>query len=141
MFLITLFLVSNTHVAIGEELEKPTKLKKGGAVTEFVKEDGFKLTQAALENLNIEFKSLPTGNKWIVPDTSLVRIKNSVGVYRRYDGWITMVLVTVLEKNKKMVSIKSVDLQAGDDVATSGVTFLRMTDVDLNSDTVDACSH
>jgi hypothetical protein len=117
------------------------KLKAGGAVTAFIKEDGFKLTDIALRNLEVNFNVLPAGSTWEIPKSSLVRVKKSIGVYRRYDGWITMVLVSVINKSKNTVTIKSVDLQSGDDVAVSGVTFLRMTDSDLNSDTVDACSH
>lgn len=116
-------------------------LKKGGAVTAFSEEDGFKLSKKATKNLDVKFVDLPKGSSWDIPKSAIVRIKNSTGVYRKYDGWITLVLVDILKKNKKSITIKSVDLQEGDGVATSGVKFLRMTDADLNSDTVDACAH
>jgi predicted nucleotide-binding protein (sugar kinase/HSP70/actin superfamily) len=76
-----------------------------------------------------------------VPQTALIHIKHSTGVYRRWEKHITMVLVKVLKRKKGEVLIRSVDLQAGDEVAISGVPFLRMTEADLNSETIDYCSH
>ena len=117
------------------------EIKEGGAVTAFSKEDGFKLSDKAIKNLDVAFKSLKGSGPWEVPKSSLVRIKHATGVYRKWDGWITMVLVNVLSQTKDSVTIKSVDLQDEDQIAVSGVAFLRMTDADLNSDTVDSCAH
>ena len=117
------------------------EIKKGGAVTAFSKEDGFKLSDKAVKNLGVTFNILSGSGPWMIPKSALVRIKHSTGVYRRWDGWITMVLVKVLNQTKETVTIKSVDLQDQDNVAVTGVSFLRMTEADLNSDTVDACAH
>ena len=128
--------------ATGEKKPETTvELKKGGAVTAFTKEDGFKLSKKAVTNLGITFNSLKGSGPWMIPKSSLVRIKHSTGVYRRWDSWITMVLVKVLSQTKETITIKSVDLQDQDEVAITGVPFLRMTEADLNSDTVDACAH
>lgn len=140
--IITIFLVlCNLSVASSSETEVKVQLKKGGAVSDFLKEEGFKLSEKAIKNLGVSFTSIGKGQVWNIPSSALVRIKNSVGVYRRYNDWITMVFVDVISKNRNRAQIQSVDLQYGDEVAVSGVTFLRMTDADLNSDTVDACSH
>jgi hypothetical protein len=121
--------------------EKNVEIKKGGAVTEFNKEDGFKLSKKSLKYLDIKFESISGKGPWKVPKSSIIRIKHSVGVYRKWDGWITLVLVTILNEGEEYVTIKSIDLEAKDEIASSGVTFLRMTEADLNSDTVDACAH
>ncbi|EPZ51101.1 hypothetical protein M902_2597 [Bacteriovorax sp. BAL6_X] len=121
--------------------ETTVELKKGGAVTAFTKEDGFKLSDKAINNLGIKFSPIKGSGPWVVPKSALVRIKYSTGVYRKWDNWITLVLVKVLSQTKNTVTIRSVDLEAQDLVAISGVTFLRMTDADLNSDTVDSCAH
>lgn len=117
------------------------ELKKGGAVTAFSKDDGFKLSLKAINNLSVSFKSVEGTGPWMIPKSSLVKIKHSTGVYRKWDGWITMVLVKVLSQTKETVTISSVDLQDQDNVAITGVPFLRMTEADLNSDTVDSCAH
>lgn len=124
--------------ALASETSSVTNGK--GAVVAFTKEDGFKLSSKAEANLNIKFLTLSSG-KWNLPLQSLVKIKQSTGVYRKYDGWIMFVLVKVINKNSDSITIASEDLQPGDEVAISGVKFLRMTDSDLNSDTVDNCAH
>lgn len=140
--IISILTFAQVSFASGEATSGTTvEIKKGGAVTAFSEEDGFKLSRKALKNLEVTFKTVEGAGPWTIPKSSLVRIKHSTGVYRRWDGWITMVLVKVLSQNKDTVTIKSVDLQHQDEVAITGVPFLRMTDADLNSDTVDSCAH
>ena len=140
--ILVVMLVTQCAFASGEKKAETTvEIKKGGAVTAFTKEDGFKLSDKAVKNLGVTFKTLNGSGPWMIPKSSLVRIKHSTGVYRKWDGWITMVLVKVLNQTKETVTIKSVDLQDQDNVAITGVPFLRMTEADLNSDTVDACAH
>ncbi len=134
---IIAFLIGATVLASGANFE----IKKGGAVTAFNEEDGFKLSDKAIKNLGVSFSLIKGSGPWTIPKSSLIRIKHSTGVYRKWDNWITMVLVTVLSQTKDTVTIKSIDLESGDEVAITGVTFLRMTDADLNSDTVDSCAH
>lgn len=141
MILIVMLVAQGAFASGEKEAETTVEIKKGGAVTAFSKEDGFKLSEKAVKNLGVTFKALNGSGPWMIPKSSLVRIKHSTGVYRKWDGWITMVLVKVLSQTKETVTIKSVDLQDQDNVAITGVPFLRMTEADLNSDTVDACAH
>ena len=138
--LISVTVAANTNIKKKEE-ETKVVLKKGGAVYAFSKDDGFKLTKKAIDNLGVKFLGLGNSKTWDIPKSSIVRIKSATGVYRQYDDWITLVFVNILKKNKDTVSINCVDLQNGDGIAISGVKFLRVTDADLNSDTVDACAH
>ncbi len=139
--LIFLFSMNIFAQTATEQTSPNVELKEGGAVVAFSTEDGFKLSEKAIKNLGITFKRLNGEKQWTVPKSSLVHIKHSVGVYRKWDGWITMVLVKVVEKNEDTVIIQSIDLQDQDQIAITGAPFLRMTDSDLNSDTVDSCSH
>lgn len=142
MILILSITFSQTSLGLENENKETTvELKKGGAVTAFSKEDGFKLSNKAVSNLGVTFNALKGAGPWMIPKSALVRIKHSTGVYRKWDGWITMVLVKVLNQTNETVTIKSIDLQAQDEVAITGIPFLRMTEADLNSDTVDACAH
>lgn len=111
------------------------------AVSEFNKEEGFKMTPSSLSSMGISFSTLSSGNAWSVPKEAIVRVKHSTGVYRRYGGWISLVLVKTGGTERDTVRITSEDLQAGDEIAVHGTQFLRMTELDLNADTVDTCSH
>lgn len=131
------------EVKVSEKSEEKSSTQFGPtmAVTSFSKEDGFKLSDKALLKLEIKFEKLNGTQSWTIPSEALVRIKQSTGVYRRLDGWITFVLVKVTQNSADKITITSEDLEAGDEVAITGTQFLRMTDADLNSDTVDNCSH
>lgn len=138
--LIIFYLLSILNITMAESDLKFIP-KVGGAVIDFNKEDGFKLSEKARKNLGVEFIKIKGQNTWEIPKSALIRIKYSTGVYRKWDGWITMVLVTVVSQTKDTVTIRSIDLEDSDEVAITNVHFLRMTEADLNSDTVDACSH
>ncbi len=118
-----------------------SKFGKDSAVTAFEPEEGFKMSETALSSLGVRFRKLDGASLWSIPKDALVRIKHVSGVYRRVEGWISFVLVETHGKNNSQVTIRSEDLQPGDEVAIDGATFLRMTEADLNADTVDSCSH
>ena len=105
-------------------------------------EDGsFKLPEQSLTILGIKFMKLDSAGPWTIHKNSLVGIKFTKGVYRRYEGDIAYVIVKVLKDMGNQVLISSSDLEIGDELAIEGTTYLRLTEADLNSDTVDACAH
>lgn len=138
MKLIILSLVGLMTLASGEKVFVP---KPGGAVTAFNEEDGFKLSEKAQSKLGVTYSAIKGSGPWKIEKSALVRIKYSTGVYRKWDGWNTLVFVEIVSQTKEHYVVKSVDLEEGDQIAKTGVSFLRMTEADLNSDTVDACAH
>lgn len=126
--LIFTFFITSTHV-----IGSPAALKN---------EDGsFKLSEKSTRQMGINFQKITNSGPWILPHEALVKVKFTTGVYRRYEGDITFVIAKVLKTEGKNIVIESSDLEAGDEVATSGTNFLRLTEADLNSDTVDSCAH
>lgn len=101
----------------------------------------FKISDKSLDHLGVKFQKLENPGPWTIPSDSLVKIKLTEGVYRRYDGEITFVIVNKSGEENNHVLIESPDLEPGDEVAISGAMFLRMAETDLNSETVDNCSH
>lgn len=105
-------------------------------------EDGsFKLPEKSLKTLGIKFQKLNGKGPWLLPLNALVKIKFTQGVYRKIQEDITYVLVSALKTDGKSVLVSSEDLESDDEVAIEGVHFLRLTEADLNSDTVDNCAH
>jgi hypothetical protein len=105
-------------------------------------EDGnFKVSEKSLNHLGVRFQSLKGNGPWTVPKDTLVRIKLTSGVYRRFEGEITYVLVKKTSEQDGLVTIQSEDLESGDEVAITGTKYLRMAETDLNSETVDNCAH
>lgn len=111
------------------------------AVVAFDAENGFKMNEAALKRLGVQFGSITGKGPWKVSSSSVVRIKHSTGVYRRFEGWISFILVQVASREGDSVQIISEDLQSGDEISIAGASYLRLTEADLNADTVDSCSH
>ncbi len=105
-------------------------------------EDGsFKLSEKSLNSMGIKFKKIDNAGPWTMPKEALVKIKFTKGVYRKYEGSITYIIVNVLKEDSHTVTFKSGDLESGDEVAVIGTNFLRLTESDLNSETVDSCAH
>ncbi len=113
------------------------------AVSAGVKNDdgSFKLPEKSLNILGVKFSKLDSPGPWKVLKSSLTNIKFTKGVYRRYEGDIAFVIVNVVKDMGNEILISSSDLEVGDEIAIEGTTYLRLTEADLNSDTVDACSH
>lgn len=105
-------------------------------------EDGnFKVSEKSLAHLGVKFQSLSGSGPWTVPREALVKIKLTQGVYRRFEGEITYVIVKTSEAGNGNLFIHSEDLEEGDEVAIQGTKYLRMAETDLNSETVDTCAH
>jgi hypothetical protein len=105
-------------------------------------EDGnFKLSEKAIAHLGIKFKRLAGKGPWQAPRGALVRIKLTQGVYRRYDGEITFIITKNVQLQGQQLLFDSDDLESGDEIAVAGANYLRMTETDLNSETVDNCAH
>lgn len=133
---LTLSLILHVHIASFTLAEGDhgapkanSRFQEGSAVTAFNTEDGFKINDVALGFLGVQFSRLNGKGPWNIPKEALVRVKHLVGVYRRSQGWI------------KFVSIHAEDLKSGDEIAIQGVSFLRMTEAELNSDAADEDHH
>lgn len=127
--LVSLLLIFSTSITMASPAGK-------------LNEDGsFKVSEKSLDLLGVKFYELKGKEPWVLPKESIVQIKFTKGVFRRYEGDIAFVIVKILKKDGEYVSVSSPDLQAGDEVAVKGASFLRLTEADLNSDTVDACAH
>jgi hypothetical protein len=121
--------------------ETESRFGPGKAIEAFDKEQGFKLSSKSAAAMGVSFQRLDHAGPWRVPRGAIIQLKQSTGIYRKYDGWISMVLVKIVKRDGDTLLITTEDLESGDEVAISGATFLRMTDADLNSGTVDSCAH
>lgn len=141
LFALLLFSVSVWASGDSTTLKVGSRFGEKSAVTDFNPEEGFKMSADSLQTLGVRFKKLEEKEPWTISKDAVVRIKHTSGVYRRFEGWISFVIVKSTSKKEGVISIQSEDLQPGDEIAVEGALFLRMTEADLNSDTVDSCSH
>ncbi len=111
------------------------------AVTAFDKDEGFQLSDKAIQHLGVSFQEISGTGPWVIAKESLIHIKQTTGVYRRYKNWITFVIVRVVSQDGSKVKISSPDLESGDEIANKGGQFLRLAEADLTSTTVDSCAN
>lgn len=141
MFILFVLLITQITFASGEAQPDSSRFGAGKAIEAFDKEQGFKMSEKALKSLGVQFSKLDGNGPWYVPKSAIVHMKQSAGIYRRFEGWISLVFVNVEKSQNGLVAIRSEDLEAQDEVAISGSAFLRMTEADLNAGTVDSCAH
>lgn len=105
-------------------------------------EDGeFSLTQKAEKRMGIEWMTLKGNGPWKVPADALVKVKFTTAAYRKFEGRITLVVLSETRKQGNEVIVSSPDLADGDLLAIKGAKYLRLAEVDITSGTVDNCSH
>ncbi|MBF0300728.1 MAG: hypothetical protein HQK51_18585 [Oligoflexia bacterium] len=139
MILIIIYSTSNLFIYAG--VVSDTRFGADQAVVAFTEEDGFKLSERASKTLGIKFIPIQGQKQFTTHKSALVKIKATKGVYRRYEGWISYVLINDVKIDGEKITFSSDDLQSGDEVAISGTDFLRMTEVDLTTSTVAGCAH
>lgn len=136
--IILLILVTST-IAFADGDHSAPATEDGAA--KLLEDGDFTLSPVAEKRMGLQWETLSGSGPWKVPKQSIALIKFTKGVYRKFEGKITMVVLTKIKEEGSNVVISSPDLQEGDQVATSGVKYLRLTEVDISSGTVDNCSH
>ena len=114
-----------------EEREKISpSVGPGKAITEASKENGFKLSDKAIQVLGIQAMPLAGSYPFQVPPSALVYFQDEVGVYRRREGSFKLIPVKILQKSGNQVTIEADELRGGDFIAKRGVGFLRVADLE-----------
>lgn len=84
------------------------------AVYEISEKDGFKVSAVGLKNIDVMIKPLVKTRPIVLPATSLVYLKEQIGVYRLRGDWFKLVFVEVERKNESDAQVKSRELNEGD---------------------------
>jgi hypothetical protein len=137
LLLISLLLNVSVVLADGDHAAPPTS----DGAAKLLEDGDFSLSPAAEKRLGIEWLTLQEEKQWKVPLESIVKIKFTKAVYRKFEGRITLVILESIKAEGKHATISSADLQAGDEIAVKGTKFLRLAEVDISSGSVDSCSH
>lgn len=106
------------------------ELRSGKAVYETSNEKGMKLTESALKNIEVKSTKVSGASLHILPKESLVYFQDEIGVYRRRDNWFKLVKIQVIKKGPSEVTIRSSELQNGDEIAIHGADLLRVSEMD-----------
>ena len=138
--LSALLIASFATSASAEEGEAPkSRIGPGKAVLEAVEANGIRLSEKAIQNLNLRFA--PVGRDGVIqmPRSSLVKFQDFLAVYRKRDGWFKMVEVEP-QVQGGMALVESKDLKTGDEVVVENAPLLRVVDLDVWGPEADACA-
>jgi hypothetical protein len=101
---------------------------EGKAISKVDEDLGLKLSAKAIKTLGLELKSIP-GNQFKLNETSLVVIKSKRGLYRYRNGYFKFLEVKIVKNMKKGILVKMDDFLFGDQLVTSSLGLLRISDV------------
>jgi len=98
-------------------------------ILEADKEKGFKLSSEAEANFIVEKVKVQSSDGVELPKKALVTSTIEVNVYRYRDGYYKRIDFNTITKSATSIKIKSKDLKQGDEIATTGLSFLRVTEI------------
>jgi len=142
------------HGESGHE-EESSKFGPGKAILA-VKDEGlkYKLSPESLSFLKIKFggispSSQPSGKKdsklnevlFVVPRSAVAYFQAETSVYRLSDAWIEEVPVEIVKKEKDQLIVRSKKLKEEDQIAISGVHFLRTAQLEASGQGGEGHAH
>ena len=102
----------------------------GKAVTEYSTEKGMRLTETAIQTLELVKAPLAGTGSFTLPLSAVVYYEDNRGVFRFRDGWYKLVKIQIIKKMDKTMLISSSELLASDQVITQGVGLLRVAELE-----------
>ena len=97
-------------------------------ILEASEENGIKLSPQAEKNFEIQ-KIKTFGNSTDLPKAAIVTAGIEVNIYRIRNGFYKRIDFETISKHDDKVIIKSKDLKVGDEIAISGLGFLRLAEI------------
>ncbi len=106
--------------------------RPGKAVYETSSEQGMKLTEKALKNIEVKTIKIVSNQDNPLPLDGIVRFQDQVGVYRLRRGWFKLILVQLEKRDGQQVVVRSKDLQPDDEIVIQGAGLLRVAEMDAS---------
>lgn len=108
-----------------------TTSEQSKAVVEVSEELGFKLSPKAVQIIGVLTRpSEATAGSLTLPKSALVNSLDQLAVYRLRDRWFKLVIVTLASTKGDLVTVRTSDIQASDQIVIQGVALLRVSDME-----------
>lgn len=114
------------------------------AVTEASRENGFKLSEKAIQTLKVKAQALSSSAPYALPSQAIVHFKGKSGVYRLRAGWFKLIEGSEVKAGAQQSAFKpkkAEDFQKGDQIAIQGVPLLRAAELRVFSDSDEGHGH
>ncbi len=131
--------------------EKSAKFGPGKAVLA-VRDEGksFKLSDESTQFLELKFSSPKAASltgaeknsvAFEVPFSSLVFFQTEKGIYIREDGWIELIHVKIIKRNRDIAIVQSKGLSLNSEIAIHGVALLRAAELEASGQGGEGHAH
>lgn len=112
-----------------EEHEESTQVGPDKGILEASEENGIKLSPEAEKNFEIlKIKISAQGNTQI-PKSAIVTAVSEINVFRYRNGFYKRIDFEKIVQEQTKITIKSKDLKPGDEIALTGLGFLRIAEI------------
>lgn len=116
---------------LAHEEEEPVGAQVGPdkGITAADEHDGFRLSAEAEKNFGLARAPAREGGRARVPVRAIVTTGTEVNLFRYRRGFYKRIDFSEIERAKGLITVRSDELKAGDEVVTEGLGFLRLTEV------------
>lgn len=129
------------HEGGEHEEEGTSSVGPDKGITEASEENGIKLSPEALKNFEIKTQTLSGNGPWTVPASSRLHALEESNLYRRRGGYFKRIDFVLLKSNESQITVSSKELNAGDEVVTGGIGFLRIAELTAFGGAPEGHSH
>lgn len=103
--------------------------------------EGIKLSQEAEKNFEIQRVKIGQSGQIEIPKTAIVTAGEEVNLFRYRNGFYKRVDFQQIGKNGSKIKVRSKDLKNGDEIALTGLGFLRLAEVSAFGGAAEGHSH
>ena len=112
-----------------DEGDENSQIGADKGILEADKDKGFKLSPEAEVNFKVNKVKVLSTESIELPRKALVASTIEVNVYRYRAGFYKRIDFETISKSATTIKIKSKDIKQGDEIATTGLGFLRVTEI------------
>lgn len=113
--------------AHGEEENPQVGPNKG--ILAASEDEGIKLSPEAEKNFEIQKLKITAASSFEIPKDAVVTAGLEVNLYRYRAGFYKRIDFDLLSRSGNKISIRSKDLKSGDEIAITGLGFLRIAEI------------
>lgn len=129
------------HAGHDEEGEENPQVGADKGIVEANKEKGFKLSPEAEKNFSVKKLKVMKPQNIEIPKEALVTSGVEINLYRLRDGFYKRIDFTTVTTKLNSLIINSKDLSQNDEIALSGLGFLRISEISAFEGAPEGHSH
>lgn len=113
----------------GHGEEENSQVGPGKGIVSASEEEGIQISPEAEKNFEIKRIAVPASLQLELPKSAIVTAGTEINVFRYRNGHYKRIDFSTVNKAEGRITIKSVDLKAGDEIVIQGTGLLRIAEI------------